>query len=179
MNKTELALALDITTRQLRSLASRGMPTDSLKAARLWRSTYLDITQMKEHRIDGNPGKTRRTGRKTETKKAEAEVSSKAEIELLPDPFDPFLPNLFIDTRVEIVSGLMAGIGLSFEDASLAFNVMSCCIADVRATEGFETELWYVPNPRDQLTPESWRFQIKAEIEKRARELELLAEQEI
>src|SRR5688500_3226283 len=112
MNKTELALALDITTRQLRYLASRGMPIESLKAAQAWRSKHLDITQMKKHRIDSNPGKTRRPTIKAEAKKAEVEVVRKAEVrELKLDPYDDFMYDLLTDSRVEIVAGLMAQSG--------------------------------------------------------------------
>lgn len=97
---------------------------------------------------------------------------------LIPDPYDDFMADLLADSRVEIVAGLMAEVGLSFETASLAFDEMIACISDIRMEQGFRPDR-HVPNPRDQIMPEAWREEIKAEIEARARELELLREKEI
>jgi hypothetical protein len=180
MNKTELAKQLEITTRQLRYLASRGMPTDSLKAAQAWRSSHLDITQTKNHRIDGNPGKGQRKSRKPEAKKAEAEVVQKAEVhDSKLDPYDDFLFNLLTDARTEIVAGLMVQSGLSFHDASIAFNEVGGCLAEIRERQGYKTTFEDVPNPVDHRLPDEVRAQIKTEIEERARELELLREEEL
>jgi hypothetical protein len=59
LKQSELADGLDISTRQVRKLVARGMPTDSLKAALAWRSANLEPTQRKGSRIDGNPGVAR------------------------------------------------------------------------------------------------------------------------
>ena len=37
-------------------LEKRGMPTESIEAAKEWRRRNLDATQTKGWRIDGNPG---------------------------------------------------------------------------------------------------------------------------
>lgn len=98
--------------------------------------------------------------------------------DLIPDPYDHFLADLFTNSRVDIVAGLMADVGLSFETASLAFDEITACISDIRMAQGFNPER-HVPNPRDQIMPPEWREKIKDEIEARARELEMLNEEEI
>lgn len=59
LTQKELADLLGISDRQVRKLAAKGMPTDSLEAAKQWRSGRMDVSQSKEFRIDRNPG-TRR-----------------------------------------------------------------------------------------------------------------------
>jgi hypothetical protein len=180
MNKTQLAEALNITTRQLRSLAARGMPTESLKSAQAWRSSHLDITQCKNFRIDRNPGQTKRPAQKPEAKKPEPEFIKKAEVNgLSPDPYEPFLHNLLLNSRELLIASLMADVEMSFHDASLAFDEMCCVISDIRQKDGFDSKAWEIPSPIDSSMPAEWRAQIKAAIEERAGELELLREEQV
>lgn len=113
----------------------------------------------------------------TRQRKAGA-MEKKESTSLIPDPYDGFLAELLADSTVEIVAGLMADVDLSYETASLAFNEMTCAIAEVREAQGFRSSLYEIPNPRDSLMPLEWRVQIKAEIEERARELALLREEQ-
>src|SRR5688500_18690759 len=57
MQPKELAKQLGISHQFCNRLKKRGMPTASLEAALQWRERYLDITQTKKWRIDGNSGK--------------------------------------------------------------------------------------------------------------------------
>jgi transcriptional regulator with XRE-family HTH domain len=61
LTQKELAERLGISDRQVRKLAAKGMPTDSLESAKQWRSGRMDVSQSKEFRIDGNPGTRRGT----------------------------------------------------------------------------------------------------------------------
>jgi hypothetical protein len=112
----------------------------------------------------------------------EAERKQKAEVKpepagLRPDPYDDFMIDLLADSRVEIVAGLMVQSGLSFHDASIAFNEVGACLAEIRERQGYRTTFEDVPNPFDHRLPDEVRVQIKADIEERARELELLREE--
>ena len=48
MTKTELARLLGISRRMVYKLRSRGMPTDSVETANLWRDRYLNPRYRKE-----------------------------------------------------------------------------------------------------------------------------------
>ena len=85
--------------------------------------------------------------------------------------------DLLADSRVEIVAGLMVEVGLSFQAASIAFNEIGCCLSDIREAQGYKTTFQDIPNPRDHRLSDEERAQMKTEIEKRARELELLSEE--
>jgi hypothetical protein len=74
----------------------------------------------------------------------EAERKLKAEVKpepagLRPDPHSRFLADLFSDSRIEMVAGLMADVGLSFEIASLAFDEMVWSVFEVRNSQGFQS----------------------------------------
>jgi hypothetical protein len=75
LTQIELARLLNISDRQVRKLAAKGMPTHSLEAARQWRSGRMEVTQSKEFRVDGNPG----TKRNTEQAEAEHQPESGTE----------------------------------------------------------------------------------------------------
>jgi hypothetical protein len=111
-------------------------------------------------------------------RKLKSEVKSEP-VGLPPDPYDDFMYDLLMDSRVEIVAGLMVQSGLSFHDASIAFNEVGGCLAEIRERQGYETTFADVPNPLDHRLSDEVRAQIKADIEERARELELLREEEI
>lgn len=110
-----------------------------------------------------------------EKKRSDEQASTKTE--LIPDPYDDFMADLLTDSGVEIVAGLMADVGLSFHDASIAFNEMGCCLADIRESQGYKTTFEDIPNPLAHRLPPELQAQIKAEIEERVRELELLADE--
>jgi hypothetical protein len=93
---------------------------------------------------------------------------------LRPDPYDDFIAQLLADSTVEITAGLMVHVGLSYEAASLAFDEITGCIFEVREMQGYEPSMKCAPNPLDSIMSEEWRAEIKAGIEERARELELL-----
>ena len=60
MLKKDLADGLGISTTMVRKCARRGMPTDSVDAARLWRSRHLESIRTKDFRADGNIGRQRK-----------------------------------------------------------------------------------------------------------------------
>lgn len=53
MLKKDLAAALDISVTMVRKLEARGMPTDSVEAARIWRNRHLQTGYRKEYRLHG------------------------------------------------------------------------------------------------------------------------------
>jgi hypothetical protein len=55
--KTRLSQELGISRVMLYRYIKMGCPTDSAESVRQWKWNNLDITQMKEWRIDRNPGK--------------------------------------------------------------------------------------------------------------------------
>lgn len=114
-----------------------------------------------------------------ERKRKAESVEQKEPTGMIPDPYDDFLCDLLTDTRTEIVAGLMVDVDLSYETASLAFDEMVACIWEMRESQGFQSSLWSVKNPRDSSTPEEWRAQIKVDIEQRAQELAVLREEKI
>jgi hypothetical protein len=87
--------------------------------------------------------------------------------------------DLLMDSRVEIVAGLTVQSALSFQDASIAFNEVGACLAEVRERQGYRMTFEDIPNPLDHRLPDEVQAQIKVEIEERVRELELLREEEI
>lgn len=113
-----------------------------------------------------------------ERRRKSENTEKKESIGLIPDPYANFLEDLFTDSRVEIVAGLMAHTGLSFETASLAFDEMVCSIFEVRNSQGFQETDSFIPNPRDSIMPEDWRAKVRAEIEDKARELSKLIAEE-
>ncbi len=56
METKELAKQLGISHQMANRLKKRGMPTDSLEAAKEWRHQNIDVTQTTQWRIDGNQG---------------------------------------------------------------------------------------------------------------------------
>jgi len=56
MLKKDLAAALGISPQMVRKLERRGMPLQSVEAAKAWRSRHLEATRTKQHRADGNTG---------------------------------------------------------------------------------------------------------------------------
>lgn len=56
MLKKDLAAALDISLTMLRRLEARGMPVDSIEAAKRWRARNLETTRTKAYRFGGNTG---------------------------------------------------------------------------------------------------------------------------
>jgi hypothetical protein len=113
----------------------------------------------------------------------EAERKRKAEVkgidELKPDPYDDFMYDLLTNARTEIVAGLMVQSGLSFRDASIAFNEIGSCLADIREGQGYKTTFEHIPNPLDHRLSDEVREQIKAEIEQRAGEIALMREETV
>ncbi len=61
MNKSKLARDLGISRTMLYRLIDRGIPIDSLEAAKEWRRLNLDPMQTKGWRIDGNTGVKRKS----------------------------------------------------------------------------------------------------------------------
>ncbi len=56
MKINDLAQHLGISRQMAYRHKARGMPTNSIEAAKEWRKRNLDFTQTKSWRIDGNPG---------------------------------------------------------------------------------------------------------------------------
>lgn len=54
LSRQDLADALGVSTMQVWRLAKRGMPTDSIRAAREWRAANLDPSQSREFRQDAH-----------------------------------------------------------------------------------------------------------------------------
>lgn len=57
MNKSELARSLNISRQMLYKLEKRGMPTNNLEAALVWRKKTLHPFMTKLGRICGNSGR--------------------------------------------------------------------------------------------------------------------------
>jgi hypothetical protein len=96
-----------------------------------------------------------------------------------PDPHEPFLYNLLLDSRELLIASLMADVEMSFHDASLAFDEMCCVISDIRQKDGFGSKVWGIPSLIDSSMPADWRAKVQAEIEQKARELALLREEPV
>ncbi len=177
MKQVELAEKLDLTPRQVSGLVAKGMPTHSLKAALFWRSSRLEIRQTKAVRMGGNNGgkgpKNRKPKPEAKTRSKQIAASEKV-TEQPSDPNEVFLYRVLEDSTVLICAALIGEMGMSFRNASLTFNIICCCIAEIYSTNDCKCEVYEVPCPTDTGTPAKWRAQMRAEITQKARELKLL-----
>lgn len=56
ISQVHLAEALGVSAAMVTKLKAKGMPTNSVAAARAWRDANLDLRYRKEHRVDSNNG---------------------------------------------------------------------------------------------------------------------------
>ncbi len=95
MKISDLALSLGISRQMTHRLKNRGMPTDSLEAALVWRERNLDFTQTKKWRIDGNKGVKYQPVQINENAIEKKRVYNKAEIKIIEETLTRIVPDLW------------------------------------------------------------------------------------